>query len=200
MYGDGTHRSHMQSIIDRLQAPQSLEQTARELGMLAARSNHAALTALLQTIRPSLQLLEAQLDEVIEGGGKGVYDFVAAAVSVAHCCLSLLQQQQQPPPQPQHQTNVHRHAPQSGPGPGKHQYGRQQLAQNPAFGKAQAPVQAAATAAAARTAKKDGDRTSNGGIGHERETIGDGNVNVTVSPVVASASAYTAHRYKVSFE
>ncbi|XP_022663413.1 roquin-2-like isoform X3 [Varroa destructor] len=95
LYGDGTHRSHMQSIIDRLQAPQSLEQTTRELSSLATRANHLPLASLLQLLQQPLKILEWQPDEVASSGGKAVFDFISAAVSTVHCCLSLLQQQQQ---------------------------------------------------------------------------------------------------------
>ena len=54
LYGDSDHKSHMQSIIDKLQTPQSFVQSVQELVIALQRTGDPGkLTAL----RPNLDLL-----------------------------------------------------------------------------------------------------------------------------------------------
>lgn len=46
-------------------------------------------------IRTFFQVLEWQPEDVTASGGKAVFDFISAAVSTVHYCLSLLKQQPQ---------------------------------------------------------------------------------------------------------
>lgn len=48
LYGDTTHKSHMQSIIDRLQSPNSFYQSIQELMVAAQRTNDPSLLVTLK--------------------------------------------------------------------------------------------------------------------------------------------------------
>ncbi|XP_003743526.1 roquin-1 [Galendromus occidentalis] len=95
LYGDSTHRSHMQSIIDKLQSPQTLEQTSKELMSLAARGNYG-LTSLLHVIQQPIKILEWNVEKMASSG-KSVLDFITAALTVVDCCLQLMQHKNQIP-------------------------------------------------------------------------------------------------------
>lgn len=91
LYGDSAHKSHMQSIIDKLQTPQSFGQSVQELVIALQRTGdpHG-----LSNLRPSLELLaavdpspDAQLpawpecDAALEGARlvvRGLVEFVSS--------------------------------------------------------------------------------------------------------------------------
>jgi len=54
LYGDTTHKSHMQSIIDKLQTPQSFAQSVQELVIALQRTPDPGQ---LSGLRPQLELL-----------------------------------------------------------------------------------------------------------------------------------------------
>lgn len=56
LYGDTTHKSHMQSIIDKLQTPQSFVQSVQELVIALQRTGDPAR---LSVLGPHLELLAA---------------------------------------------------------------------------------------------------------------------------------------------
>lgn len=56
LYGDSAHKSHMQSIIDKLQTPQSFGQSVQELVIALQRTSDPHN---LSNLRPSLELLAA---------------------------------------------------------------------------------------------------------------------------------------------
>ncbi|XP_075229812.1 RING finger and CCCH-type zinc finger domain-containing protein roquin isoform X2 [Lycorma delicatula] len=56
LYGDATHKSHMQSIIDKLQTPQSFAQSVQELVIALQRTGDPENLSIL---RPHLELLAA---------------------------------------------------------------------------------------------------------------------------------------------
>jgi hypothetical protein len=56
LYGDSAHKSHMQSIIDKLQTPQSFGQSVQELVIALQRTGDPHN---LSNLRPSLELLAA---------------------------------------------------------------------------------------------------------------------------------------------
>jgi len=56
LYGDTAHKSHMQSIIDKLQTPQSFAQSVQELVIALQRTNDPGN---LSVLRPPLELLAA---------------------------------------------------------------------------------------------------------------------------------------------
>ncbi|UYV73299.1 RC3H1 [Cordylochernes scorpioides] len=56
LYGDAAHKSHMQSIIDKLQTPQSFSQSVQELVIALQRTGDPGNLAVL---RPNLELLSA---------------------------------------------------------------------------------------------------------------------------------------------
>lgn len=56
LYGDTTHKSHMQSIIDKLQTPQSFAQSVQELVIALQRTGDPGN---LSVLRPHLELLAA---------------------------------------------------------------------------------------------------------------------------------------------
>lgn len=77
LYGDPVHKSHMQSIIDKLQTPQSFVQSVQELVIALQRTGDPGhLTAL----RPHLDLLAA-----IEVNDS-VYDWKVLSESLSSCC------------------------------------------------------------------------------------------------------------------
>lgn len=57
LYGDAAHKSHMQSIMDKLQTPQSFAQSVQELMIALQRSGDPG--GHLGGLRPSLELLAA---------------------------------------------------------------------------------------------------------------------------------------------
>lgn len=56
LYGDTAHKSHMQSIIDKLQTPQSFAQSVQELVIALQRTGDPAR---LSVLSPHLELLAA---------------------------------------------------------------------------------------------------------------------------------------------
>lgn len=56
LYGDTAHKSHMQSIIDKLQTPQSFAQSVQELVIALQRTGDPGN---LSNLRPHLELLAA---------------------------------------------------------------------------------------------------------------------------------------------
>lgn len=56
LYGDTAHKSHMQSIIDKLQTPQSFAQSVQELVIALQRTPDPGQ---LSGLRPQLELLAA---------------------------------------------------------------------------------------------------------------------------------------------
>jgi RING finger/CCCH-type zinc finger protein len=54
LYGDTAHKSHMQSIIDKLQSPQSFAQSVQELVIALQRTSDPGN---LSVLRPHLELL-----------------------------------------------------------------------------------------------------------------------------------------------
>lgn len=56
LYGDTSHKSHMQSIIDKLQTPQSFAQSVQELVIALQRTPDPGQ---LSSLRPQLELLAA---------------------------------------------------------------------------------------------------------------------------------------------
>lgn len=56
LYGDTAHKSHMQSIIDKLQTPQSFAQSVQELVIALQRTGDPGK---LSELRPHLKLLAA---------------------------------------------------------------------------------------------------------------------------------------------
>lgn len=54
LYGDTSHKSHMQSIIDKLQTPQSFAQSVQELVIALQRTPDPGQ---LSSLRPQLELL-----------------------------------------------------------------------------------------------------------------------------------------------
>lgn len=56
LYGDSTHKSHMQSIMDKLQSPQSFSQSVQELIIALQRTGDPAK---LSSLRPNFELLAA---------------------------------------------------------------------------------------------------------------------------------------------
>ncbi|XP_073975142.1 RING finger and CCCH-type zinc finger domain-containing protein roquin isoform X2 [Rhodnius prolixus] len=56
LYGDTTHKSHMQSIMDKLQSPQSFAQSVQELVIALQRTSDPGS---LSSLRPHLELLAA---------------------------------------------------------------------------------------------------------------------------------------------
>ena len=79
LYGDPVHKSHMQSIIDKLQTPQSFVQSVQELVIALQRTGDPGqLTAL----RPHLDHLAAIAIEVNDS----VHDWTVLAESLSACC------------------------------------------------------------------------------------------------------------------
>ncbi|KAF4527501.1 hypothetical protein B566_EDAN015439 [Ephemera danica] len=68
LYGDAAHKSHMQSIMDKLQTPQSFAQSVQELMIALQRSGDPG--GHLGGLRPSLELLAA-IDPCCSPAGSG---------------------------------------------------------------------------------------------------------------------------------
>ncbi|KAG8197120.1 hypothetical protein JTE90_011283 [Oedothorax gibbosus] len=89
LYGDTAHKSHMQSIIDKLQTPQSFSQSVQELVIALQRTEDPGNLSIL---RPHLELLAAidpspdaptpvwktlkQVQEAVKCVVKGLFDFL----------------------------------------------------------------------------------------------------------------------------
>lgn len=56
LYGDSAHKSHMQSIMDKLQSPQSFSQSVQELIIALQRTGDPSK---LSSLRPNFELLAA---------------------------------------------------------------------------------------------------------------------------------------------
>jgi RING finger and CCCH-type zinc finger domain-containing protein len=66
LYGDAAHKSHMQSIMDKLQTPQSFSQSVQELMIALQRTGDPG--SLLGGLRNSLELL-ASIDPCCNPAG-----------------------------------------------------------------------------------------------------------------------------------
>ncbi|CAN7992747.1 unnamed protein product, partial [Ixodes hexagonus] len=86
LYGDTAHKSHMQSIIDKLQSPQSFGQSVQELVIALQRTGDPGSLSLL---RPHLELLAA-LDPSPEASWEEVGHSVEAAHAVVHGLVGFL--------------------------------------------------------------------------------------------------------------
>ncbi|XP_040068352.1 roquin-1 isoform X2 [Ixodes scapularis] len=86
LYGDTAHKSHMQSIIDKLQSPQSFGQSVQELVIALQRTGDPGSLSLL---RPHLELLSA-LDPSPEASWEEVGHSVEAAHAVVHGLVGFL--------------------------------------------------------------------------------------------------------------
>lgn len=82
LYGDTAHKSHMQSIIDKLQSPQSFGQSVQELVIALQRTGDPGSLSLL---RPHLELLAA-LDPSPEAGPPSWED-LGRSVEAAHAVV-----------------------------------------------------------------------------------------------------------------
>lgn len=85
LYGDTAHKSHMQSIMDKLQTPQSFSQSVQELLMALQRSGDPGG---LGPIRPQLELLAA-IDPSPEATGP-TWEQTAAALEGARIVVTAL--------------------------------------------------------------------------------------------------------------
>ncbi|CAN7989891.1 unnamed protein product [Ixodes pacificus] len=86
LYGDTAHKSHMQSIIDKLQSPQSFGQSVQELVIALQRTGDPGSLSLL---RPHLELLSA-LEPSPEASWEEVGHSVEAAHAVVHGLVGFL--------------------------------------------------------------------------------------------------------------
>uniref|UniRef100_T1HMR7 RING-type E3 ubiquitin transferase n=2 Tax=Rhodnius prolixus TaxID=13249 RepID=T1HMR7_RHOPR len=77
LYGDTTHKSHMQSIMDKLQSPQSFAQSVQELVIALQRTSDPGS---LSSLRPHLELLAA-----IDPNPVVAYSMVDVAQGVEAC-------------------------------------------------------------------------------------------------------------------
>lgn len=91
LYGDPVHKSHMQSIIDKLQTPQSFVQSVQELVIALQRTGDPGH---LSALRPHLDHLAAMEvgDEVISSDWKVLADALAACCSVVSGLLTFIAQ------------------------------------------------------------------------------------------------------------
>ncbi len=86
LYGDTAHKSHMQSIIDKLQTPQSFQQSVQELVIALQRTGDPGQ---LGALRPHLDLL-AGMDPSPDGPCPGWDALVAALASVGAIVAGLV--------------------------------------------------------------------------------------------------------------
>ncbi|XP_065303762.1 roquin-1 isoform X6 [Dermacentor albipictus] len=82
LYGDAAHRSHMQSLVDKLQSPQSFAQSVHELSLALQRTGDPAGLAAL---RPHFDLLAHW--EPPPDGGAPTWEELSRCVLAARACL-----------------------------------------------------------------------------------------------------------------
>lgn len=82
LYGDAAHRSHMQSLVDKLQSPQSFAQSVHELALALQRTGDPAGLAAL---RPHFDLLAHW--EPPPDGGAPTWEELSRCVLAARACL-----------------------------------------------------------------------------------------------------------------
>lgn len=82
LYGDAAHRSHMQSLVDKLQSPQSFSQSVHELSLALQRTGDPAGLA---TLRPHFDLLAHW--EPLPDGGAPTWEELSRLVLAARACL-----------------------------------------------------------------------------------------------------------------
>ncbi|XP_075736336.1 uncharacterized protein LOC119160958 isoform X4 [Rhipicephalus microplus] len=82
LYGDAAHRSHMQSLVDKLQSPQSFAQSVHELSLALQRTGDPAGLAAL---RPHFDFLARW--EPPPDGGAPTWEELRRCVLAARACL-----------------------------------------------------------------------------------------------------------------
>ncbi|KAH7983018.1 hypothetical protein HPB52_008814 [Rhipicephalus sanguineus] len=82
LYGDAAHRSHMQSLVDKLQSPQSFAQSVHELSLALQRTGDPAGLAAL---RPHFDLLAHW--EPPPDGGAPTWEELSRCALAARACL-----------------------------------------------------------------------------------------------------------------
>ncbi|XP_014342758.1 roquin-1 [Latimeria chalumnae] len=120
LYGDQSHKSHMQSIIDKLQTPASFAQSVQELTIALQRTGDPAN---LNRLRPHLELL-ANIDPSPDAPPptwKQLEDGLVAVKTVVHGLVDFIQNhskkgadQQQPPQHSKYKTYMCRDMKQRG--------------------------------------------------------------------------------------
>lgn len=82
LYGDTAHKSHMQSIIDKLQTPQSFAQSVQELVIALQRTPDPGQ---LSGLRPQLELLAAI--DPSPGSRYSVFDGENVYIHIKNFCI-----------------------------------------------------------------------------------------------------------------
>ena len=90
LYGDTAHKSHMQSIIDKLQTPQSFGQSIQELVVAIQRSGDPGHLSSLRVHLDQLALIDVGEDAAINHDWKSVLEGLTASCSVVSGLINFI--------------------------------------------------------------------------------------------------------------
>ena len=90
LYGDTAHKSHMQSIIDKLQTPQSFGQSIQELVVAIQRSGDPGHLSSLRVHLDQLALIDVGEDAAINHDLKSVLEGLTASCLVVSGLINFI--------------------------------------------------------------------------------------------------------------